>query len=130
MKKSSLSSELLDLSLSRCFLVFLDGFLEWEPEFVLDLSLCFLLLDRFVEVFDLFDFLDLVEFLDLKGKTSIKRYTPFVLFIPGGFLTSTWRTRSQILFAQFMHASSHTVSKLVKKIFQWNVQNAYFIVPI
>jgi len=55
----------LDLSLSRCFLVFLGVFLEWEPEFVLDLSLCFLLLDRFVEVFDLFDFLDLVEFLDL-----------------------------------------------------------------
>ena len=70
MKKSSLSSELLDLSLSRCFLVFLDVFLEWDPEFVLDLSLCFLLLDRFVEVFDLFDFLDLVEFLDLKSNKS------------------------------------------------------------
>ena len=60
-KKSSLSSLLADLS--RCFFELREAFrdLEFEPEFVLDLSLVFLLLDRLVEVFDLFDFLDLVE---------------------------------------------------------------------
>ena len=65
-KKSSLSSLLADLS--RCFFELHEAFrdLEFEPEFVLDLSLVFLLLDRLVEVFDLFDFLDLVEFLDLQ----------------------------------------------------------------
>ena len=64
-KKSSLSSVLADLSLSRCFLEIREAFLECEPEFVLDRSLVFLFLDLLVEVFDLFDFLDLVEFLDL-----------------------------------------------------------------
>ena len=68
-KKSSLSSELLDLSLSRCFLDVREAFRECEPELVLDLSLVFLLLDRLVEVFDLFDFFDLVEFFDLKSLT-------------------------------------------------------------
>ena len=68
LKKSSLSSVLpSDLSRSLCFLEFREAFLdlEFEPEFVLDLSLVFLFLDLLVEVFDLFDFLDLVEFLDL-----------------------------------------------------------------
>lgn len=68
-KKSSLSSELLDLSLSRCFLDVREAFRECEPELVLDLSFVFLLLDRLVEVFDLFDFFDLVEFFDLKSLT-------------------------------------------------------------
>ena len=68
LKKSSLSSVLpSDLSRSLCFFEFREAFLdlEFEPEFVLDLSLVFLFLDLLVEVFDLFDFLDLVEFLDL-----------------------------------------------------------------
>lgn len=66
LKKSSLSS-VLPSDLSLCFLEFREAFLdlEFEPEFVLDLSLVFLFLDLLVEVFDLFDFLDLVEFLDL-----------------------------------------------------------------
>ena len=65
-KKSSLSSLLADLS--RCFFELREAFRdrEFEPEFVLDLSLVFLFLDLLVEVFDLFDFLDLVEFLDLQ----------------------------------------------------------------
>ena len=69
-KKSSLSSELWDLSLSLCFFGVL-GVLEWDPEFVLDLSLPFLFLDLLVELLDLLDFFDLVEFFDLHLKISL-----------------------------------------------------------
>ena len=69
-KKSSLSSELWDLSLSLCFFEVL-GVLEWDPEFVLDLSLPFLFLDLLVELLDLLDFFDLVEFFDLHSSLEI-----------------------------------------------------------